>query len=39
MDDEHYVLLTREQFDDLSVLVKYAGSFWHYAEDGVGYRW
>lgn len=38
-DDEHYVLLTREQFNDLSVLVKYAGSFWHYAEDGVGYRW
>ena len=38
-DDEHYVLLTRDQFEDLSFLVKHAGSFWHYAEDGVDYKW
>ena len=38
-DDEHYVLLTRDQFEDLSFLVKHAGSFWHYAEDGVAYKW
>ena len=38
-DDQYYVLLTGEQLEDLSVLVKYAGSRFHCPEDGVGYKW
>ena len=38
-DDQYYVLLTKEQMDDLSLLVHHAGNRWHFVEDGVGYKW
>ena len=38
-DDQYYVLLTREQFEDLTVFIKNAGGYYHFAEDGVGYIW
>ncbi len=38
-DDQYYVLLTKEQFEDMPLLVKHAGNRWHFVEDGTGYRW
>ncbi len=38
-DDQYYVLLTRELFEDMSPLLKYAGDRFHFVEDGVGYYW
>lgn len=38
-DEQFYVLLTKEQFEDMPLLVKYAGTRWHFVEDGVGYKW
>ena len=37
--DLFYVLLTKEQMEDVTDLVKYGVRFWHIAEDGVGYLW
>ena len=40
-DDECDVLLTKEQFDTFEELVKNAplGGYYHYLNDGVGYKW
>ena len=38
-DNQHYVLLTKEQFDDMSALVNNADSNYLFVEDGVGYEW
>ena len=38
-DDQYYVLLTKEQMEDMSLLIKHAGRRWHFVEDGVGYKW
>lgn len=38
-DDQYYVLLTKEQFDDMKVLMDHAGYYYLHLEDGVGYRW
>ncbi len=38
-DEQFYVLITKEQFEDMPLLVKYAGTRWHFVEDGVGYKW
>ena len=32
------MLLTKEQFEDMPLLVKHAGTRWHFVEDGVGYE-
>ncbi len=40
LDDSDYcVLLTKEQFDDLTMMPKYAGSLYHRALGGLGYTW
>lgn len=33
------LVLAKEQFEDMPLLVKYAGTRWHFVEDGVGYKW
>ena len=38
-DNQYYVLLTKEQFDDMKVLMDHAGYYYLHLEDGVGYRW
>jgi hypothetical protein len=38
-DDQHFVLLSKEQLDDMTLLMNNAGSRFLYTEDGVGYRW
>ena len=38
-DDQYYVALTKEEFEDLTLFVKFAGSRHHFVEDGVGYSW
>ncbi len=38
-DDQYCVLITKEQMEDLSVLVKWAGDRFHFTNDGVGYWW
>ncbi len=38
-DSPYYVLVSKEQFNDLSVLARYAGCLYHYTREGVGYRW
>ena len=38
-DDQHFVLLTKEQLEDMTLLMNNAGSRFLYTEDGVGYRW
>lgn len=38
-DDQYYVLLTKEQFDDMKVLMDHAGYYYLHLEDRVGYRW
>lgn len=38
-DEQFYVLLTKEQFDDMTALGNNLGNYWHFAEDGVGYKW
>lgn len=38
-DDQYYVLLTKEQWEDMSIFVNNAGASWHFVEDGVGYKW
>ncbi len=37
--NQHQVLLTEDQFEDMSLLIRYADSNYLYAEDGVGYIW
>ena len=38
-DSQHYVLLTKDQFDDMTPLVNNADNNYLYCEDGVGYEW
>lgn len=40
-DDEYDVLLTKGQFDTFEELVKNEplGGYYHYLNDGVGYKW
>ncbi len=38
-DNQHYVLLTKDQFDDMSALVNNADNNYLFTEDGVGYKW
>lgn len=38
-DDQFYVLLSKEQFEDMALIGDDLGHYWHFVEDGVGYTW